>query len=205
MGRTVKKKKFKTVLIKQFYIWHWVSSAISLTTLLLFAITGLTLNNAKSITTKPVVSEITGELPAALTTSLTDNPDSIDPKVIHYLNTKLESNIASITPQIEDEEIYLSHDSPGKNEWLSLDQLTGEFIYEKTSRGSISFINDLHKGRNTGSVWGWFMDIFSVACIIFTLTGIGLLWVHSRRRPTTWPVVALGILLPVIIVIFFIH
>jgi len=29
--------------------------------------------------------------------------------------------------------------------------------------------------------------------------------VHARRRPMTWPVVATGILLPVILIIFFAH
>lgn len=200
-----KKRKLKTTLVKQFYVWHWVSSAVCLSALLLFAVTGITLNNADSIKSKPIVSELTGAVPNALISSLEADSTTLDTKLVNYLGNKLDSEIAGKLPQWEDDEIYLSHDSPGKNEWLSIDRETGEYIYEKTNRGSISFINDLHKGRNTGGVWGWFMDIFSVACVIFTLTGLGLLWVHSRRRPSTWPIVALGVLLPVIIIIFFIH
>ncbi len=200
-----KKRKIKTILVKQFYIWHWVSSAISLSTLLFFAITGVTLNNSKSISTAPEISELVGSVPNSLIESLEADSAVLNAKVAHYLSNKLDSTITDQSPQWEEDEIYLSHDSPGQNEWLSIDRESGDYIYEKTDRGSISFINDLHKGRNTGSVWSWFMDIFSVACTIFALTGLGLLWIHGKRRPCTWPFVALGVGLPVTIVLFFIH
>jgi len=37
------------------------------------------------------------------------------------------------------------------------------------------------------------------------VTGLTLLWLHSRSRPSTWPLVGLGVLIPVVIALIFIH
>jgi uncharacterized protein len=41
--------------------------------------------------------------------------------------------------------------------------------------------------------------------VIFTGTGLILLQFHARARPLTWPLVALGLAAPVILVILFVH
>jgi len=47
--------------------------------------------------------------------------------------------------------------------------------------------------------------VFAAACIVFTLTGLLLLQLHARHRPSTWPLVGFGLALPVAIALFFIH
>jgi hypothetical protein len=54
-------------------------------------------------------------------------------------------------------------------------------------------------------VWKWFIDVFAVACFVFALTGLVLLWLHSHRRPSTWPLVAAGLAIPAALTIFFLH
>jgi len=39
---------------------------------------------------------------------------------------------------------------PGGDAWLSIETDSGVLLYERTERGWISYLNDLHKGRNTG-------------------------------------------------------
>ena len=34
---------------------------------------------------------------------------------------------------------------------------------------------------------------------------LALLWLHARGRPSTWPIVGLGLLIPVVIALIFIH
>ena len=79
-----------------------------------------------------------------------------------------------------------------------------EITAETTDRGWISYLNDLHKGRNAGTAWSWFIDIFAGACILFTLTGLLLLQLHARHRPLTWPMVALGVVVPVVLILVFV-
>ena len=68
----------------------------------------------------------------------------------------------------------------------------------RTDRGWISYLNDLHKGRNTGAAWSWFIDLFAVACFVFCVTGLVLLQLHVARRPATWPMVGLGFVIPLL-------
>ncbi|MEB0160925.1 PepSY-associated TM helix domain-containing protein, partial [Pseudomonas sp. AH2 (2023)] len=50
--------------LKQLHSWHWISAAGSLVGMILFAITGITLNHAAQIPAEPVVKEATATLPA---------------------------------------------------------------------------------------------------------------------------------------------
>ena len=52
--------------LKTLYRWHWISSAIALLGMLLFAATGLTLNHAARIEAHPVVVDRKATVPAAL-------------------------------------------------------------------------------------------------------------------------------------------
>jgi len=51
----------------------------------------------------------------------------------------------------------------------------------------------------------WFIDLFAVACVVFAGTGLFLLQLHSRHRPGTWPVVTLGVVIPSVLALLFIH
>jgi hypothetical protein len=103
------------------------------------------------------------------------------------------------------DELYVPLPRPGGDAWLRVDLASGAVEYELTDRGWISYLNDLHKGRHTGVVWMWFIDIFAAACLIFSLTGLLILKFHATSRPTTWPIVGLGVLIPLLLALLFIH
>jgi hypothetical protein len=41
--------------------------------------------------------------------------------------------------------------------------------------------------------------------VVFSVTGLGLLWLYSKNRAITWPLVAAGVGLPVILFLLFVH
>lgn len=195
--------------LKQLHQWHWISAAVSLIGLILFAVTGITLNHAGQIPADPVTVERTAELPAPLLTRLAafaeETTDPVPPAVARWADEALGVTVAGRPTETTAAEIYVALPTPGGDGWLTIDRATGEAVHEKTTRGWIAYLNDLHKGRNTGAVWYWFIDVFAVACLVFALTGLALLWLHARGRPSTWPVVGLGLLIPVVIALIFIH
>src|SRR5690606_9871581 len=102
-------------------------------------------------------------------------------------------------------EVYLAFPRPGGDAWAAIDRETGAMEYESTGRGAIAYLNDLHKGRNTGEGWRWFIDIFAVACLVFCLTGLALLYLYAKGRRLTWPLVGAGLAIPALIAVIFIH
>ncbi len=186
-----------------------MSSALCLVGLLLFTITGITLNHAGDIDGAPTVTSRKEMLPAALRAAIRadDAPDAkkpLPPAVAAYLNRSLSLHAIGIAEWSADE-IYLALPRPGGDGWVTLDRTTGAVETENTDRGWISWLNDLHKGRNAGPVWKWFIDIFAVACLIFAITGLFLLQLHSAKRRATWPIVGFGLLTPAILAVYFIH
>lgn len=203
------KRSRKSFWLKQLHTWHWMSSAVSLIGLMLFAITGFTLNHAAEIEASPASIERTAQLPPALLARVKpdDAPDSKKPlpaDVAKFVGEKLEMPTAGDAEWSIDT-VYLALPRPGGDGWISIDRKTGAVTSEVSSRGWIAYLNDLHKGRNAGTVWKWFIDVFVIACIVFTLTGLVLLWMHSRHRKSTWPLVAAGLVIPALLAIFFIH
>ncbi|WP_421682440.1 hypothetical protein HKW98_15530 [Stutzerimonas urumqiensis] len=187
--------------------WHWISSALCLVGMLLFALTGITLNHAAQIEADPDVVTHELRLPEALLAPLRDAPPTagLPDDLARWLEAALPIDLDGRTPEWSDDELYLALPRPGGDAWLSLTLDTGELIYEVTDRGWIAWLNDLHKGRNTGSAWSWFIDGFAIACVIFSATGLLLLQRHASNRPTTWPLVGLGLLIPLLLALLFIH
>lgn len=204
------KRSRKAFWLKQLHTWHWISSAISLVGLLLFAITGFTLNHAAEIEGSPQTIERKGQLPAPLLPAIKPD-DAADTKkplpapVAEWVEGNLDIKHARGDAEWSADEIYLALPRPGGDGWVAIDRASGAVTTESTNRGWIAWLNDLHKGRNSGTVWKWFIDIFVLACIVFSLTGLVLLQMHSKNRPSTWPLVGAGLVIPAILAIFFIH
>lgn len=208
-ARPVARKSSKAFWLKQLHTWHWVSSAISLVGLLLFAITGFTLNHAAEIEATPVVATRDVALPPALLPLIAADgaPDSKKPlpaEIAQWVEKEL-GQYGRAEAEWSAAEIYVPLPRPGGDGWVSIDRETGAVSSEVTNRGWISYLNDLHKGRNAGTVWKWFIDIFVLACVVFSITGLFLLQLHSAKRRSTWPLVGAGLAIPTLIAIIFIH
>jgi len=196
--------------LKTLHQWHWISSALCLLGMLLFSVTGITLNHAGQIEAKPRVTTRTAELPEAERAALAAAPgvkDSPLPADVRRWAAKALAVDVPADAAVEwsPEEAYVALPRPGGDAWLRIDRSSGEAEYELTDRGWVSYFNDLHKGRHTGTAWSWFIDIFAAAALLFSITGLFILKMHAANRPTTWPIVGLGIVIPVVLALLFIH
>ncbi|GGD36602.1 membrane protein [Pseudoxanthomonas indica] len=176
--------------------------------MILFAATGITLNHAAKIEARPEVVTRHLQLPAPLLPSLGDRAEGDAPlpaATADWLSGQLDVSIGRRPAEWSEEEIYVSMPRPGADAWISIDRGSGAVEYESTDRGWVSYFNDLHKGRNAGAAWSWFLDIFAVACLVFCITGLFLLQLHARQRRMTWPMVGLGLIVPLLLALIFIH
>lgn len=197
--------------LRMLHQWHWISSALCLFGLLMFTVTGITLNHAGQIPARPKTTTIKAELPEALRADLeamaaeAEDRASLPPALRAFLGDAFDLRVGRREAEWSEDEIYLSLPRPGGDGWVAVDLGRGEVEYERIDRGWISWLNDLHKGRNTGPAWRWFIDVFALACLVFTVTGLVLLQLHARQRGMTWPMVGLGMVVPVLIVLLLVH
>lgn len=209
MSQAKTSSQSRSFWLKQLRNWHWISSAICLVGMILFAATGITLNHAALIEAKPKVTTKEAVLPEAMIAAMAVNPPAekgpLQEPVAKWIGKTMKVDVAGREGEWSEDEVYVALARPGGDAWLSVDRVTGDISYEKTTRGVISYLNDLHKGRNTGPAWMWFIDVFAVACLVFCITGLCLLQMHAGARPSTWPMVGLGIVIPLVLAILFIH
>ena len=200
--------------LRQLHEWHWISSALCLVGMLLFAATGFTLNHAAQIDAHPAVVSRTGTLPPALLRQVRDAVPASGGKqaggplpapLAAWMKERWQLDAGRLPAEWSREEVYLSLPRPGGDGWVRLALDDGSVEYETTDRGWIAYLNDLHKGRNTGAAWSWFIDIFAGAALVFCITGLFILKMHARNRPLTWPVVGLGFVLPALLALLLIH
>ena len=213
-------QKRRAFWLKHLHQWHWISSGICLIAMLVFAATGLTLNHAAQIEAHPKVERLGAQLPRSLLEPLkhlalaagananTRNTTAHQPlplAVREWVRQQLHVTIGEQAAEWSADEVYVPMPRPGGDAWLRVALEDGAIEFEKTDRGWISYFNDLHKGRNTGAAWSWFIDVFAVACLVFCITGLFLLQMHAAKRPATWPLVVLGLVIPLLLAVLFIH
>jgi hypothetical protein len=202
-------KQRRLFWMQQMRLWHWISSAACLAGLLLFALTGITLNHAAQIEAKPKVVDRHAQLPRDLMGVLAAVPaDAKGPlpaPIAQWIAKDLSVQVAAKPVDWSADEAYVSLPRPGGDASLTIERESGAVEYEKTTRGMISLLNDLHKGRNAGPAWGWFIDVFAASCLIFSITGLVLLSLNAKTRPATWPLVAAGVAIPLIVAVLFLH
>lgn len=204
--------------LKTLHEWHRVSSAMCLVGMILFAVTGFTLNHASQIEAKPKIATLHGKLDPALTDRLQKQAadvarpgkqgktaTALPPELQAWVLKNWQIDTGAGAAEWSADELYLSMPRPGGDAWLRLNLPDGEIEYERTDRGWLSYFNDLHKGRNTGTAWSWFIDIFAAAAMVFSVTGLFILKMHAGNRPFTWPMVGMGLVVPVLIALIFIH
>src|SRR5690606_1440805 len=116
--------------------WHWVSSAVCLVGMLLFAVTGITLNHAGQIEASPKVTTVEAELPSDLRVARPEADTAPVPtEVRRWLAQEHDLQIPERAGEWLDDEVYLSLPRPGGDAWLSVDLASGAVLYEHTSRG----------------------------------------------------------------------
>ena len=183
---------------------HWVSSALGLASLLFFSVTGITLNHPDWFSGKHSL-----ETQEVLLSPqwLVEFQSYDDVARLQQLTAELDNRWGLGVPRVieqDDFEWVLDYQRPGGLSTVVLALDTGQLSLERVNDGLVATINDLHKGRHSGLAWFYLIDVVAVICILFAITGLLLLYVHARKRRSTWPLVGLGTVLPLILYMVFV-
>jgi len=173
---------------------HIYLSMISFAIVLFFAITGLTLNHADRFVNQLHTTQVKGKL----TASWVNNPDTLKIaklEIVEYLRRNDNIKAALSDFRIDDSQIGISFKGPGYAADAFIDRETGAYELTKTTAGFVGIINDLHKGRDTGSAWSVFIDVCAILLTLISITGLLLLLFLKKRRTSGLVVALCGLLL----------
>lgn len=175
--------------------------------MLMFAVTGVTLNHAGLFEKpgQPVVREV--PLPDALSDRLSQLPQgaAVPAPMVAEIRRLTDADLSDRTIDNQSGEMIFDLTTPGLDRILTIDLNAKAIIYEVTDRGTVALFNDLHKGRHAGGAWKFLIDVAAAFFVVFALTGFGLLWLHARTRISTWPLTALGLVVPIVTFLILVH
>jgi len=174
---------------KKVQIWsrrlHIYVSMALLLIVLFFSLTGITLNRPHLyVKETPDTDRYSLSLPDSIA-AIRDNRLQVNQALLlQFLNE--EANLSGIPSDIQiisdiengelvEGEVSLNYKGPGYNSTVFIDLLNKTAEIENTHYGVIAVLNDLHKGRNSGEVWTWFIDISALLMLVFIFTGFFLL------------------------------
>ncbi len=160
---------------------HIYGSMGSLALVLFFAITGVTLNHQEWFANQQVTVERHGTINSSWLK--TADPGGVDKlQVVESLRSSAGLRGALSDFRIDDGQVEVVFKGPGYEASAVVDRATGRFDVTESRMGFAAIINDLHKGRDTGTVWKAAIDVSAILLVFISLTGLILLYfVHKYR------------------------
>lgn len=160
---------------------HIYLSMLSFAVVFFFAATGITLNHAEWFSRHVQTTHYRGIVPAALLHESTDQqPDKLGLVELLRNRHKIHGSVSDF--RVEDSQISISFKGPGYAADAFIDATNGSYDLAETRNGFVAILNDLHKGRDTGSVWSMVIDVSAALLVLVSLTGLVLIWFVYKRR-----------------------
>lgn len=169
---------------------HVYTSMVALLIVLFFGITGLTLNHP-TWTFGDSASEETFDGVLQVEPTLADGSTNWL-AIAESIRSEFD-----VTGEVKDfglngEEGSIVFTNPGYSASLLFDIETGAFELSVHQEGFVAVMNDLHKGRDSGSSWSWIIDISAVFLVVISVTGLTMQFFLKKRRRSAIIVASVG-------------
>ena len=176
--RRVRRRRPLRLRVHSLLRWlHIYTSMVSLLVVLFFAGTGVTLNHPDWLAGERT-EELTGTLPATWKTA-----KGVDWLVVAEHLRAAHGVHGTVADRREDDrEGSLTFRAPGYSADCFIDVRDGSYKLTVSYQGAVGVLNDLHRGRDSGSAWAWLIDVAGVFLVFLSLTGLGLLFYLRKVR-----------------------
>lgn len=152
---------------------------VSFTILLFFAVTGITLNHQSAFTGEVKPQRYTGTLDLAWMKA----PDAKKDDIVAAFRARHRVKASLSDFRVDDDQVQISFKGPGYAADGFIERSTGKYELLESRLGFVAVINDLHKGRDTGTAWAGIIDVSAVLMTLVSLTGLVLIFfLHKRLR-----------------------
>ncbi|VUD46041.1 hypothetical protein TDB9533_00744 [Thalassocella blandensis] len=198
-------KKHHSKALRQFFYWarllHIYVSTALFALLIFFCITGYFLNHLKTFGGQNEDGSIQIRLPEKIHQSLDDSSTTMNVTTLtQWLHQRYHLQAPrSIEFDRDMNELFVDYNLPAGYATAVVNLDDGELVLDYRRGNTLAIWNDLHKGRHSGKVWSWIIDLSALLMVFFALTGIAILFQHKKQRKTGVILVVLGALTPVVI------
>ena len=164
------------------YVHGWLS-AFAFIVLVFFSLTGLFLNHPDWFEPAKDENTVKIELPENVLKSLQGQENPSD-ALISFVRQKENVVGRYLSSEVMDGEVMIRLESPAGSTdiWALLD--TGEVEVTTKPASTVSLINDLHRGKNSGTAWSWLIDISAILILALSLAGF-ILFLSIKTRLVT--------------------
>lgn len=170
---------------------HIYLSMVSFVIILFFAVTGLTLNHVEWFDGKEVIKKYNGQVPLKWV-KVKDTAAIAKLEIVQYLKhtNHIKGDIGDFI--IDDDQLTVSFKGPGYSADAFIKRDNGSYKITETSLGIFAVMNDLHKGRDTGTKWRMLIDVSAVFMSLLSLTGIIMICFMKKKRFSGFVLVIAG-------------
>jgi hypothetical protein len=178
---SARRGRSKRRLIVVFRWLHIYLSMISFAAMFFFAATGLMLNHVRWFQNQQTTTRYRGRLHKSWV-GASGGQDVAKLEIVEYLRQTHGIGGAVHDFNVDPSQCVVSFKGPGYAADVFIDRETGQYEILENRMGTAAILNDLHKGRDTGKAWSWFIDICAVMMSVVSLTGLILIFVLQRNR-----------------------
>lgn len=160
---------------------HIYLSMFGFTALVFFAITGITLNHAAWFGLEGEhVRDVTGNLDIKLLSPGGEEATVDKLMIVETLRSEhgLSGSVAEF--RTDETECFVSFKGPGFAADAFITRESGKYQLSIARHGVVAIMNDLHKGRDSGTAWSVLIDVSAILMTISSVTGM-LLLIYLRR------------------------
>ena len=184
---------------------HVYSSTALFSLLIFFCITGVLLNHSNWISAETAQGTDEFQLPAPLSEQLLANPTAGLPALELFIEQHTDMTQASdVSIDRDAGEITFDYPLPAGFAFVTVLPEEGLIAVDYEKGNVWQLLNDLHKGRHTGPVWSWVIDISAAAIFLFSITGLIILLQATKFRSNGLYLMAAGFITPLAIYLMYV-
>lgn len=196
------KKSKKSTWSKTFFQYsrdlHVYFSTLLFSLLIFFSITGILLNHLDWLPSKSSYNAIEYSLDEKFNGMSGDSID-VNALEVYLMSRHGLPKARSIDLDREINEVSFDFPLPAGSSFIVVDMALKSVVVEAEKSHWLLLMNDLHKGRHTGSAWSWLIDLSAGFMVYFSITGMIILFQQRRRKKAGLVLAVLGTVSPVLL------
>lgn len=185
---------------QMFKICRWIHvylSTVLFSLFLFFCVTGLFLNHTQWFKSDQSTSVSQIELPENLAAIAKEDQENARKQLESFIENRFGLfKPRQITLDREFNEWRFDYPLPAGYAYIIVENESGLIELEHQEGSLVSLLNDLHKGRHTGTAWSWVIDISAILLSLMALSGLFILFQQAKWRVHGVLFIIIGTIIP---------